>query len=422
MIKTKKGKITNDKITNGDNKFFWKVITKKDLEKIFTDEVCYLSFQEILEILKSNNNKYQENSGEYTEWTEDLINRKLTDLEEVLKSENFVLKKTTDWSIFRGLKENLTSIKDLGTELESFETSIQALKEKLLNADYIKNEDIEDENPISVLRPLLWDKSALLSKIVFNHHGKKFRTLHHFGLFVPENYTDKDLTLANQNEIFANAFSMNQFDDRALNDINLRHLKRNIFENNNIPTLFGHEGEWDTDAQTSKMYCVDTGHKDNLNVVCVVDRENKIKPYYTYKCIELKNAEQKKQNPQNAVELKLGDYDGEKIIKLAIYDCKHQDNISIIDKYVESGQQSFETVNAIDAIIRSKDTQKIEDYHRIFAFSQKDKRAQQVYETYKKFTDQGTQIIINDNQNKQSPKMVELKDIHSINTPCGGCF
>ena len=417
MIKTKKGKITNDKITNGDNKFFWKVITKKDLEKIFTDEVCYLSFQEILEILKSNNNKYQENSGEYTEWTEDLINRKLTDLEEVLKSENFVLKKTTDWSIFRGLKENLTSIKDLGTELESFEATTKELKQKLLQAGCIKQGEIEDENPISVFRPLLWDKSALLSKIVFNHHGKKFRTLHHFGLFVPENYTDKDLTLANQNEIFANAFSkMNQFNVNALNDDKLRFLKRDIFENNKIPTLFGHEGKWKPDAQTLKMYCVDTDHGDNLNVVCVVDSNNNVKPYYTYKCIENKNRD------QNVGKLKLGDYDGEKIIKLAIYDCKHQDNISIIDKYVESGQQSFETVNAIDAIIRSKDTQKIEDYHRIFAFSQKDKRAQQVYETYKKFTDQGTQIIINDNQNKQSPKMVELKDIHSINTPCGGCF
>ena len=424
MIKTKKGKITNDKFTNDDNKFFWKVITKKDLEKIFTDEVCYLSFQEILEILKSNNNKYQENSGECTEWTEDLINEKLNDLKNVLEDKDVALNESMKWQLYRdNLEKKLTSIKDLETNLKSFETAIQKLKQELLQNGYIKQGEIEDENPISVFRPLLWDKSALLSKIVFNHRGKKFRTLHHFGLLVSKNYSANDLNKDNQNKIFANAFLMNQFDDRALDNINLRHLKRNIFENNNIPTLFGHEGEWDTDAQTSKMYCVDTGHKDNLNVVCVVDSENNIKPYYTYKCIKLKNDQQREeQDSQNAVELKLGDYDGEKIIKLAIYDCKHQGNISIIDKYVESGQQSFETVNAIDAIIRSKDTQKIEDYHRIFAFSQKDKRAQQVYETYKKFTDQGTQIIINDNQNKQSPKMVELKDIHSINTPCGGCF
>ena len=238
---------------------------------------------------------------------------------------------------------------------------------------------------------------------------------------MPNGKSEENLAQDEQNEIFTNAFLTPNYNMKALDD--LRNLRRDIFENNQIPTLFGHEGEWTPDAQTPNMYCVDTGHSDDLNVVCVVDSKNQIKPYYTYKCIKLKNKERmEEQNQQNVVELKLGDYDGEKIITLAVYDCKHQDNISIIDKYVESGQQSFETVNAIDAIIRSKDTQKIEDYHRIFAFSQKDKRAQQVYETYKKFTDQGTQIIINDNQNKQQPKMVELKDIHSINTPCGGCF
>ena len=167
MIKTKKGRIADKdvEITNTNNKFFGKkCITKQDLKNIFKDEVCYLSFKEILEILKLNC-EGKENSGEYPEWTEDLINRKLTDLEEVLKSENFVLKKTTDWSIFRGLKENLTSIKALGTELESFEATTKELKQKLLQAGCIKQGEIEDENPISVFRPLLWDKSALLSKL-----------------------------------------------------------------------------------------------------------------------------------------------------------------------------------------------------------------------------------------------------------------
>ena len=63
------------------------------------------------------------------------------------------------------MKENLTSIKALGTELESFEATTKELKQKLLQAGCIKQGEIEDENPISVFRPLLWDKSALLSKL-----------------------------------------------------------------------------------------------------------------------------------------------------------------------------------------------------------------------------------------------------------------
>ena len=421
MIKTKKGRIADKdvEITNTNNKFFGKkCITKQDLKNIFKDEVCYLSFKEILEILKSNK-KYKENSGKYTEWTEDLINEKLSDLGKVLDNENFVLEKTTDWSAFHGdLESKITSIKKLEHQWKSFETSIQPFKEKLLQNGF--KGKIEDENPISVFRPLFWDKSALLSKIIFNHRGKKFRTLHHFGLFVPKNCPDERLTTDSQNEIFTKAFLRNnQFNLGAIGCYDLRHLKRNIFENNNIPTLFGHEGMWLSDAQTSKMYCVDTGHSDNLNVVCVVDSNNNITPYYTYKCIKLKNEEQKKQNQQNAVELKLGDYDGKKIT-LAIYDCKLQNNISIINNYVESGQQPLETVvNAIDAIIKSNYT--LEDYHRHLAFSRKDRRAQQVYQTYKMLAEQQNEINTGDQQ-KQNQTMIELNSIHAINTPCGSCL
>ena len=518
MIKTKGGKITNENCLNWDNKFCWdKNINKTELKKIFTDNVCLLPFDEILQILKSNK-KYQENSGDDTEWTEELINAKLADLGKVLDNENFVLGKTTIWpSLIRSFEEMRTSIKALETKLMSFETAIQELKQELLSKDYIKQEEIEDENPISLFRPLFCDKSALLSKIVFNHHGKKFRTLHHFGLFVPEDRSVDNLTKDNQNNIFADAFSkMNQFNINALDDDKLRFLKRDIFENNKIPTLFGHEGRWSPETQTSKMYCVDTGHGDDLNVVCVVDSKNKITPYYTYKCIEFKNREQNQQNVDN---LKLGDFDETAAKTLAIYDCKPQENKSgqqppktIVNAMLKNGEQQpaqqknitnnlnnlkkmFEEKNicktkleepkpvvhndnnnnndnmriilegktiknsnnenlktllgpnrddlkktiedyvngntnateqqdvakTIALLINKDGANFLEKYSRIFAFSQKDKRAQQVYETYKNI-EKNLNIITNDDAPEPQYKMYALDKVHSINTPCCSCF
>ena len=515
-ITTKGGKITNEECTKEENNFYWKSITKENLKKIFTDDVYCLPFSNILEILKSNH-KYQENSGENTEWTEALINKKLNDLKSVLDDEAVALNESMKWPCYQDdLKTKLTSIKDLETKLKSFKVAIQKLKQELSEKGYITEAESKDEDPISLLRPLFWDKSALLSKIVFNHRGKKFRTLHHFGLFVPANRLAHNLTEDNQNEIFADSFSRNnQFNIDALNWASLRHLKRDIFKNNKIPTLFGHEGKWRPDAQTSKMYCVDTGHEDNLNVVCVVDSKNQITPYYTYKCIKLKNEEQrKKQNQQNVVELKLGDYDREKIT-LAIYDCKPQENKSIINKDVELGQQSPEDKNIVNAMFNNGDRQPVqqkntmdnsnnlekktkleeqkpvsdddntqiikesdiiknsndensktllgpnsdvlkktiedyvngnqgasnqqavanaigslidgngadflEKYSRTFAFSHKDKRAQQVYETYKNI-EKDKLIIYNDDRPKGEYKMYRLNDIHSFNTPCGSCL
>ena len=497
MINTKEGKITNDERTNKNNQFGFKSITKEDLEKIFKDEVCYLPFDEILKILKSNG-KYQENSSDDTEWTAELINEKLNDLKKVLKNEDFVFN-IEQWPYYKyDLAKQLTAIKNLETKLESFKTTTQELKQQLSQDGYIEQGEIKDENPISVFRPLLWDKSALLSKIVFNHRGKKFRTLHHFGLFVPEGCSVDDLTKDNQKNIFADAFStLNYFNVRAINDRDLRYLKRDIFENNKIPTLFGHEGKWSPGAQTSEMYCVDTRHCDDLNVVCVVDSKNQITPYYTHKCIELKNEEQKKQNQQNFVKLELGAYD-EKAFRTLV-ECKSQENKSgqqppknivnamlknekqqlaqqtniknnlnnlknnteseeqkpgpnnnnnnnnnnthanntkidtiknsndenleqTIEDYVNDNKKGQQVVAyAIGSLIENNRANFLEKYSRIFVFSQKDKRAQQVYETYKDI-EKNKLIIQNDDSPKEEYKMYRLNDIHAFNTPCGGCL
>ena len=71
---------------------------------------------------------------------------------------------------------------------------------------------------------------------------------------------------------------------------------------------------------------------------------------------------------------------------------------------------------------RSAEEPNVENYlkkcQRWLAFSDKDRRAQQVYETYKMLAEPQNEL----NANNQRTTMIELNGIHSINTPCGGCL
>ena len=72
-------------------------------------------------------------------------------------------------------------------------SNIISYKEQNLQApDYILNEIDEIvrsgkmPNTFNALPQFNWTSSALLPKIVFSHHGRKFRVLHSFALFTPE--------------------------------------------------------------------------------------------------------------------------------------------------------------------------------------------------------------------------------------------
>ena len=104
----------------------------------------------------------------------------------------------------------------------------------------------------------------------------------------------------------------------------------------------------------------------------------------------------------------------------------NSDNLKkIIEDYVNNNQGASNqqaVANAIGSLIDGNGADFLEKYSRIFAFSSKDRKAQQVYQTYKMLAEQQNEIN-NGDQPKQNQTMIELNSIHSINTPCGcGCF
>ena len=96
-----------------------------------------------------------------------------------------------------------------------------------------------------------------------------------------------------------------------------------------------------------------------------------------------------------------------------------------IEDYVNGNTNATEqqdVAKTIALLINKDGANFLEKYSRTFAFSHKDKRAQQVYETYKNI-EKNLNIITNDDAPEPQYKMYELGNVHSINTPCGwGCL
>ena len=327
--------------------------------------------------------------------------------------------------------------------------------------------------------PLFWKYSNVLLKMVFCHQNKKFRILHSFSLFTPENYLNKDgmnecineeMFKQKQQQVYSKAF-----EDRYLNDYGIERKNlpaKQCFSNNRIPTLVGHEGGMSPGGQTDSVYCVDHTHNFPGGLVFIVDENNYIKPYYTEKLLLYKQKEEqdgKKNKSTTSLwsEKKYGDVFGKKkqlkifsskalereskqvkinisteeynrkIIKEsdkiksshnerlnAFSSSSNDDRIKIIENYVNHNQGASNqqlVANAIGLLIDNDGANFLEKYRRIFAFSLKDKRAQQVYKTYKMLAESQNETNIV-NQPKQNQTMIELNSIHCINTPCGGCF
>ena len=311
--------------------------------------------------------------------------------------------------------------------------------------------------------PLFWKHSNVLLKMVFCHQNKKFRILHSFSLFTPENYlnkdgmsecTNEDVFKRKQQQVYLKAFK-----DRYLNDYGIERKNlpaKQCFSNNRIPTLVGHEGRMVPYGQTESVYCVDHNHAFSGGLVFIVDENNCIKPYYTEKMLldmqEKEKQENKKKQANNEKESsqwsekKYGDVVGNgkqlKILSNKELECEpkkvkinagaeegllfdEKPYLQKIEDYVNGNIDTIDqqvVANAIGSLIDKDRANFLEKYSRIFAFSQKDKRAQQVYETYKDI-EKNPNIIFNDDDTPNPPyKMYMLDNVHSINTPCGGCF
>ena len=297
------------------------------------------------------------------------------------------------------------------------------------------------------LGPLFWKNSNVLLKMVFCHQNKKFRTLHSFSLFTPKDYLNKDCTdkCANEEKLKQQqkAVYSKAFKDRYLNDEGIEKKKlptKQCFSDNYVPTLVGHEGGMSPDRQTESVYCVDHRHEYSGGLVFIVDENNYIKPYYTEKMLRYMQDKGKQKG-----EKKYGDVFGDgkrlKILSNKELECepeKVKTNISAeenllfdekqylqaIENYVNAGagercENEGDIANIIESLIDNNKSKQLENYSRTFAFSQKDKRAQQVYQTYRRLV-VGRQKIYNDNI-KNKPQMFNLSDVRSINTPCGSC-
>ena len=208
------------------------------------------------------------------------------------------------------------------------------------------------------------------------------------------------------------------------------------------------------EEQTDKVFCVD----DTIRVFVVDDKnvlkvhwiekneidatqqlaihsieDNKKIPEVEHELYEQQLLQAKEHNVENEpssekVDFNTANMNSQNIITISNPPIINNDiinKIGIIDDYVNASADTSEPqdiVNTIRTVIKEGQEKLLEKYSRTFAFSQKDKRAQQVYQTYKMLTESQNEINT-DNQPTQNQTMIELNSIHSINTPCGcGCL
>ena len=166
-------------------------------------------------------------------------------------------------------------------KMQDINEDIQSFKDK-----YNGTSDSINGLELQKLNVLQWNKSHLLSKIVFCHNGKKFRTLHSFALFAQEGAgnendvfcdDDKKITANNQKEHFGKNLNQNIVNIYGVNRKSFPDKK--VFKNNKISTFVGHEGTRDVKYQTEKVFCVDEQGYNSGAVLFIVDN-NCIQGYY----------------------------------------------------------------------------------------------------------------------------------------------
>ena len=172
-------------------------------------------------------------------------------------------------------------IEDIDKEhTEEINKDIEILKENRAKTRLANINDLT----LSKLNVLQWNKSNLLSKIVFCHNGKKFRTLHSFALFAQKGAgnendwfcdDDKKITADNQQEHFRENLNKNIVNINGVNEKSFPDKK--VFKNNKISTFVGHEGKRYVCDQTCKVFCVDMTGKRYM--MFIVDENNNIQGY-----------------------------------------------------------------------------------------------------------------------------------------------
>ena len=337
-----------------------------------------------------------------------------------------------------------TKIAELQSESENLSASIGAIidakKDGKILPDHVWTELITDPK-FETLPEFDWENSKLLPKIVFSHHGRKFRILHSFALFTPEEYLSIDdnensptygkniatnnISSEDQQRIFSDAFRAPTYN---INGVGIKDFPdKTVFAKNKIPTFVGHEGtKRDTNngyqrkQQSPQVFCIDESSFAPGGYTYIVTDDNVIQGYVTK--TGQNDEEQKKQDCTAGQHREVGNAIAEE--QQGMVTRWTQDGpFNNISSYIDNNGNSSATANAIMALKnRSAEEPNVENYlkkcQRWLAFSDKDRRAQQVYETYKMLAEPQNEL----NANNQRTTMIELNGIHSINTPCGGCL
>ena len=337
-----------------------------------------------------------------------------------------------------------TKIADLQSESENLSASIGAIidakKDGKILPDHVWTELITDPK-FETLPEFDWENSKLLPKIVFSHHGRKFRILHSFALFTPEEYLSIDdnensptygkniatnnISSEDQQRIFSDAFRAPTYN---INGVGIKDFPdKTVFAKNKIPTFVGHEGtKRDTNngyqrkQQSPQVFCIDESSFAPGGYTYIVTDDNVIQGYVTK--TGQNDEEQKKQDCTAGQHREVGNAIAEE--QQGMVTRWTQDGpFNNISSYIDNNGNSSATADAIMALKnRSAEEPNVENYlkkcQRWLAFSDKDRRAQQVYETYKMLAEPQNEL----NANNQRTTMIELNGIHSINTPCGGCL
>ena len=190
------------------------------------------------------------------------------------------------------------SIGNIAEKIDKLEKEISNINSLIKNIDEEKMEDINKDIEIlkknrkatgltnindltlSKLNVLQWNKTPLLSKIVFCHNGKKFRTLHSFALFASPKalaeygtdyyYNPEKITEDNQQDHFRTNLNKNIVNINGVN--NKSFPDKTVFDCNIIATFVGHEGERLIMFQTDKVFCVDT--TGDRYMLFIVDVDN----------------------------------------------------------------------------------------------------------------------------------------------------
>ena len=184
------------------------------------------------------------------------------------------------------ISEIITNIKkpDLQT-IELIKKDIRNFQKKWKQAE-LNTTELQELNDLKLekLHLLQWNKTPLLSKIVFCHKGKKYRALHSYSLFLPKNDKkeyEKMIDAGNQQKIFKKTFKDNLVNPDG---IEKKVLSDNaVLNKNKIATFTGHAGlktttyekPFEETKQNSKIVCTDW----KPHMMMRVDRSGVLKCY-----------------------------------------------------------------------------------------------------------------------------------------------